>query len=551
MPSIDSNDHFVHPTISPREDSPAMKSPSKPLLFEKDCGLLLHPTSLPNAFGIGDFGPSSIEWLKLLAANGQNIWQILPLNPAGYGDSPYQGLSAFAANPVFLSPEDLHERGLIDDIELQSFALDSSSQVDFASVYNNKIEMSSRATLRFFKLDAAHPLRVKYESFLQDEAEWLECFALFSALKKDFKGVAWTDWPMAYRHRDPATLAQARDDLSLTINRICFEQFMLREQWQNVRATAQALGVRIVGDLPIFVAHDSSDVWCKRNLFRLNGDGSPSVVAGVPPDYFSETGQLWGNPLYAWDAHRADDYAWWRRRLQKILTWVDVVRIDHFRGFEACWEIPGDAKTAAAGNWVAAPGKEVFDKFVEDHGYPLPVIAEDLGVITPGVIALRDGFKLPGIRIEQFAFGSDEMKHTFIPESYDESCVAYTGTHDNDTVVGWFNSQAGASSTRNQAQIEAERNEALAYFGGDGSEIHKDFIRSLYQSNAAATVVPVQDLLGLGSEARMNTPGVASGSWGWRMTSFTDLEFALSELSLLTNSCGRGLSRASADVSIS
>lgn len=528
-----------------------MKSPSQPSLFEKDCGLLLHPTSLPNAFGIGDFGPSSIEWLKLLAANGQNIWQILPLNPAGYGDSPYQGLSAFAANPVFLSPEDLHERGLIDEIELQSFVLESSSQVDFATVYTNKIEMSSRATLRFFKLDAAHPLRVKYDAFLQDEAEWLEDFALFSALKKDFDGVAWTDWPMAYRHRDAETLAQASVDLSLTIDRICFEQFMLREQWQNVRATAQALGVRIVGDLPIFVAHDSADVWCQRNLFRLNGDGSPSVVAGVPPDYFSETGQLWGNPLYAWDAHRADDYAWWRRRLQKILTWVDVVRIDHFRGFEACWEIPGDAKTAADGRWVAAPGKEVFDKFVEDHGYPLPVIAEDLGVITPGVIALRDGFKLPGIRIEQFAFGSDDMKHTFIPESYDESCVAYTGTHDNDTVVGWFNSQIGASSTRNQSEIEAERNEALAYFGGDGSEIHKDFIRSLYQSNAAATVVPVQDLLGLGSEARMNTPGVASGSWGWRMPSFGNLEFALSELSLLTNSCGRGLSHASADISIS
>ncbi|MGJ8650363.1 MAG: 4-alpha-glucanotransferase [Opitutaceae bacterium] len=528
-----------------------MKDRSQPSLFEKDCGLLLHPTSLPNAFGIGDFGPTSIEWLKLLANNGQNIWQILPLNPAGYGDSPYQGLSAFAANPVFISPEDLHERGLINDIELQSFVLESSSQVDFATVYTNKIEMSARATLRFFKLNAAHPLRVKFEAFLQDEAEWLEDFALFSALKNNFDGVAWTEWPMAYRHRDAETLVQASIDLSLTIDRICFEQFMLREQWQNVRATAQALGVRIVGDLPIFVAHDSADVWCKRNLFRLSGDGSPSVVAGVPPDYFSETGQLWGNPLYAWDAHRADDYAWWRRRLQKILTWVDVVRIDHFRGFEACWEIPGGAKTAAAGRWVAAPGQEVFDKFVEDHGYPLPVIAEDLGVITPGVIALRDGFKLPGIRIEQFAFGSDDMKHTFIPESYDESCVAYTGTHDNDTVVGWFNSQIGASSTRNQSEIEAERNEALAYFGGDGSEIHKDFIRSLYESNAAATVVPVQDLLGLGSEARMNTPGVASGSWGWRMTSFTDLESALPELSQLTDSCGRGLSHAPADVSIS
>jgi 4-alpha-glucanotransferase len=512
---------------------------AKPL-FNKDCGLLVHPTSLPNQYGVGDFGPSAIAWLELLAQYGQTVWQILPLNPAGYGDSPYQGLSAFAANPVFLSPEDLFARGLINELELRSFELEKSSAVDFTAVYRNKMELSARAARRFFALDQSDSLRLKYTAFVEAEADWLECFALYSALKTSFGGVAWTDWPEPLRQREPAALAQAANDLDVELARVRFEQFLLCEQWAAVRAAARLLNIRIVGDLPIFVAHDSADVWCERALFRLNDDGSPSVVAGVPPDYFSETGQLWGNPLYAWDTHRSDDFAWWRNRLRKILNWVDVVRIDHFRGFEACWEIPGGAQTAADGRWVEAPGREVFNAFVKDWGLPLPVIAEDLGVITDGVIALRDDFQLPGIRVEQFAFGSDDMKNTFLPEVYDEHCVAYTGTHDNDTVVGWFNSDAGENSTRSQSDIDAERAETLSYFGTDGSEIHKDFIRSLYRSNAAATIVPIQDLLGLGSEGRMNTPGQSSGSWGWRMKSYGDAQAALSELSELTSACGRG-----------
>lgn len=517
--------------------------------FNKDCGLLVHPTSLPNKYGVGDFGPSAIAWLELLAQHGQTVWQILPLNPAGYGDSPYQGLSAFAANPVFLSPEDLYARGLIDDHELRSFELENGAAVDFTAVYRNKMELSARAAVRFFELDVSDPLRLKYAAFVEAEADWLEGFALYSALKASFGGVAWTDWPEPLRQRESSALTQAVNDLDVELNRVRFEQFLLREQWDVVRATARRLNIRIVGDLPIFVAHDSADVWCERELFRLNEDGSPSVVAGVPPDYFSETGQLWGNPLYAWDMHRADDFAWWRKRLRKILNWVDVVRIDHFRGFEACWEIPGGAETAAGGRWVEAPGREVFNVFVEDWGLPLPVIAEDLGVITDGVIALRDDFQLPGIRIEQFAFGSDDMKSTFLPEVYDEHCVAYTGTHDNDTVVGWFNSDAGENSTRTQSDIDAERAETLAYFGTDGSEIHKDFIRSLYRSNAAATIVPVQDLLGLGSEGRMNTPGQSSGSWGWRMTNYSDVQVALAELSELTDACGRGQAILSSSIS--
>jgi 4-alpha-glucanotransferase len=510
-------------------------------LFNKDCGLLLHPSSLPNRFGIGDFGPSSIAWLESLAASGQNLWQILPLNPAGYGDSPYQGLSAFAANPVFMSPEDLHARGLIEENELRALELPCRDRVDYAEVYSNKLELATRAARRFFTLESSDPLRRKYADFIREEADWLNCFALFNALKARFDGVAWTDWPEAFRDRDPGALAEMTEELKSDIDRVRFEQFILREQWSAVRARAGQLGIRIVGDLPIFVAHDSADVWCTRELFRLNADGSPSVVAGVPPDYFSATGQLWGNPLYNWDRHRSDHFAWWRARLKKILSWVDVVRIDHFRGFEACWEVPGGAETAAEGQWISAPGREVFEAFVEDYGMPLPVIAEDLGVITPEVEQLRDDFNLPGLRILQFAFGTDPMSHTFLPETYVRNCVAYSGTHDNDTVVGWFTSEAGEGSTRSAEEIEEEQKVTLEYFGSDGSEIHWDFTRSLYRSEAGASILPVQDLLGLGSEARMNTPGVASGSWAWRLKDTDALESALSRLFELTRETGRGL----------
>ncbi|HAV13099.1 MAG TPA: 4-alpha-glucanotransferase [Opitutae bacterium] len=509
-------------------------------LFNKDCGLLMHPSSLPNRFGIGDFGPSATQWLELLASSGQSLWQILPLNPAGYGDSPYQGLSAFAANPVYLSPEALHAIDLISDYELRVLEIEPNDQVDFTSVYECKAEMVVWAAQRFFEWDTAHPLREKFNRFVHDEGEWLEDFAIYSALKQHHGMRAWTEWPKEFRDRDAVALRHFSVEYAKDINRVRFEQFFLAEQWATVRETAQRFNIRIVGDLPIFVAHDSADVWCQPNLFRLNSDGSPTVVAGVPPDYFSETGQLWGNPLYAWEVHRADGFAWWRKRLRKILDWVDVVRIDHFRGFDACWEIPGDAETAIDGHWIDAPGREVFEKFVEDFGLPLPVIAEDLGVITPEVVALRDDFHLPGIRIEQFAFGSDEMKSTFLPETYGPDCVAYTGTHDNDTVVGWFNSSAGGSTTRSQQEVDAERAETLAYFGTDGSEIHQDFINRLYQSEAGATIVPVQDLLGLGSEARMNTPGVASGSWRWRLTRFDALVTAFEALAVLTKHCQRG-----------
>lgn len=528
-----------------------MRDPSIPSLFNRDCGILLHPSSLPCEFGIGDFGPCALRWLDQLAANWQNLWQILPLNPAGYGDSPYQSLSAFAANNAFLSPEALHESGLITAVELQSLRLPNGFAVDYSAVYANKLELATRAARRFFGLNEEDPQRLAFADFLRSEADWLEPFALFSALKSKFGGVAWTQWPGAYRDRDPQALETAKVELAADIQRIYFEQFFLFAQWTRVRNRARELGIRIIGDLPIFVAHDSADVWCRPDLFRLSADGNPCVVAGVPPDYFSATGQLWGNPLYDWEAHRATDFSWWRARLRKVLEWVDIVRIDHFRGFDACWEIPGGSTTAMHGRWIPAPGRELFEAFAADLGYPLPVIAEDLGVITPEVVALRDAFHLPGLRIEQFAFGSDAMKDTFLPEAYDGNCVAYTGTHDNDTVVGWFNSQPGIDSTRDAQAIAQERAAALAYFGGDGSRIHWDFIEKLYNSAAGAALMPVQDLLGLGSEARMNTPGVASGSWRWRISDESALQSALTLLGAVTIASGRGLAVESVAQSIS
>ncbi|GHB99974.1 4-alpha-glucanotransferase [Cerasicoccus arenae] len=512
-----------------------------PKLFHRDCGLLLHPTSLPNDYGAGDFGPCAHDWIHFLADHGQNLWQILPLNPAGYGDSPYQGLSAFAANPIFLSPEYLHQLGLIDNDFLDSLRIPCGRTVEYQAVYENKHKLSVCAALAFVKLKPGDPLRVQYEAFLDVESYWLEDFAVYSALKSRFGGKAWAEWPLLYRDRDAFSLSTARRELAKEIERAKLEQFLLYRQWEDIRETAQKRGIRIIGDLPIFIAHDSVDVWRQPNLFRLNRDGSPAVMAGVPPDYFCKTGQLWGNPLYDWDQHRAEDFAWWRKRFSKVLSWVDIVRIDHFRGFEAFWEIPGSAKTAIDGAWVKAPGEEVLEAFVRDIGLPLPVIAEDLGVITSEVTALRDRFFLPGIRVEQFAFGTDPMKSTFLPEAYDENCVAYTGTHDNDTVAGWFHSQSGNGSTRSADEIEAERVNAMHYFGTDGSKIHQDFIRRLYESNCAAAIVPVQDLIGLGSEARMNTPGQASGSWRWRLDSIEPLGTAMAELSELTISTKRGL----------
>jgi 4-alpha-glucanotransferase len=403
--------------------------------------------------------------------------------------------------------------------------------------------MSACVAARFFASNGGDALHSNYCRFVESASWWLEDYALYATLKAMHAGRSWTDWPVPFRERDPAALEQFANEHRRQMDQVCFEQFMLREQWAQVRRHASQCGVRIIGDLPIFVAHDSADVWCRPDLFRLNAKGQPRVVAGVPPDYFSETGQLWGNPLYDWPIHQAEAFSWWRRRVGEVLNWVDIVRIDHFRGFSACWEVSANAKTAVDGRWAEAPGDEIFNCFVEDLGRTLPFIVEDLGVITPDVRRLQKRFGLLGIRIEQFAFGGDTLKGTFLPEAYSGDCVAYTGTHDNDTVQGWYKRKPGQACTMALEEIESERAEALAYFGTDGSRLHWDFIRSLYISDAAAAIVPLQDVLGLGSEARMNTPGAPEGNWGWRLSQASNvhLEDAFSELSDVSQRSRRGL----------
>jgi 4-alpha-glucanotransferase len=509
-------------------------------IFHRDAGILLHPSSLPNEYGIGDFGPAAETWIDLLADAGQSLWQVLPLGPAGYGDSPYQSLSAFAANPAFLSPDALVTEGLLSREEAETHRLPNSGHVAYTDVYNQKQSLADQLTTHLFQKTDSDPLLQEYASFCHRHRHWLDGYALFTALKENFQNQPWHHWPDAYRDRQPAALEKASKEFAGRIRQVKVLQFVLDRQWQHIREKARQAGIRIIGDLPIFVAHDSADVWCHPELFQLMPDGSPSVVAGVPPDYFSATGQRWGNPLYEWEQHRKTGFTWWKQRLQHLLTWTDVARIDHFRGFVACWEIPGDAEDATGGQWVKAPGHEFFLELEKEWGRPLPFIAEDLGVITDQVIELRDHFELPGIRVMQFAFGDDPMKSTFIPESFEANCVAYTGTHDNDTVQGWFNETPGKSSVRTAKEIAAEQKAACCYFESDGSDIHLDFIRALYHSDAGATIVPVQDILGLGSEARMNQPGKASGSWTWRLTSFDTLKKTLPELRDLTLQTRRG-----------
>ena len=507
-------------------------------LFRRDVGLLLHPTSLPGPYGVGDFGPPCLRWVEWLAEAKQSLWQILPLCPTGFGDSPYQGLSAFAANPVLLSPDTFLEQGLITTEEREACVVSDSSQVDYEQASERKQLLSARVSQRFVN----HPFRDRFDEFVDQQSDWLDDFAMFSALKARFEQKAWLDWPAPYRDRHTAALAEASKELAEAIELVQIQQFFLRQQWDTVHAAAREQGIRIVGDLPIFVAHDSVDVWCQRDLFQLIEDGSPRVIAGVPPDYFSATGQRWGNPLYDWPEHEADAFSWWRKRVRKILDWVDIVRIDHFRGFAAYWEVDGKAETAMDGRWVPAPGQALFETLADDLGTPLPIVAEDLGVISEDVVALRDNFNLPGIRIFQFAFGTDPMKDTFIPEAYIPNCVAYTGTHDNDTIQGWFNSTPGQDSTRDAEAIAEERASTLSYFGGDGTDIHRAFIERLYASVAGAVVIPVQDVLGLGSEARMNCPGQSSGHWRWRLKDFDALFREREYLLALAEASNRGRS---------
>jgi 4-alpha-glucanotransferase len=468
----------------------------------RESGILLHPTSLPGRSGIGDLGPAAYRFVDFLAESGQTIWQILPLGPPGYGNSPYQALSSFAGNPMLVSLEALVEEGWLVRADLESDPGFPAERVDFGAVIPYKERLLGKAA-RAFRERAGAVERAALDEFGAAARAWLDSYAAFAALKAANGGCAWTEWTA----RDAPATADVDAER--------FTQFAFRRQWGALKRYANAAGVEIVGDLPIFVAHDSADVWAHPDLFDLDPNGRARTIAGVPPDYFSATGQCWGNPLYRWDRMAETGYAWWIDRVRATLELVDRVRLDHFRGFEMYWEIPGGATTAVVGRWVDGPGARLFEALERALGR-LHFIAEDLGYITPEVHALRERFGFPGMRVLQFGFDGSPAENPFLPHNYVRNCVVYTGTHDNDTTVGWFRNANPGASTTPPEEARRERARALRYFGSDGSEIHWDFVRAVLGSVAETAVIPLQDVLGLGSEARMNLPATAENNWVWR-----------------------------------
>lgn len=480
--------------------------------FSRASGILLHPTSLPGRFPIGDLGPAAHAFVDFLTASGQSYWQTLPLGPVGDGGSPYASYSAFAGNTLLISPEVLLADGLIELADIPSSDSIRSTQANFKQASMVKSRLLAKAFNRFKQ--KSNSLNAEFDEFKQQESDWLDDYALFQALKDAHHSVAWYEWEPDLRQRDSSALSTARLELSDEVEAQKFFQFLFYRQWSALKDYAHLHGVKLIGDLPIFVAHDSADVWAHPHLFKLTASGLPTFVAGVPPDYFSETGQFWGNPLYDWDAMAAEGFAWWIARVRQALRTSDVVRFDHFRGYAACWEIPAGDKTAERGAWVDAPGTELFTAIRTAIGR-LPIIAEDLGVITPDVDALRDMFGFPGMRVLQFAFGGDASS-TNLPHNYHPNVVVYTGTHDNDTAIGWFSNTGKSNSTRDEQAINSEREYCLKYLNSNGQEIHWDFIRAALASVANTAIIPLQDLLGLDTSARMNVPNSAEGNWGWR-----------------------------------
>ncbi|PYS78075.1 MAG: 4-alpha-glucanotransferase [Acidobacteria bacterium] len=471
--------------------------------FKRSSGILLHPTSLPGRFGVGDLGHEAYRFVDWLAAAGQVYWQVMPLGPTGYGDSPYSSLSAFAGNTNLVSPEKLVESGLLADADVQDAPELPPARVDYGRVIGHKRGLLEKAFQNFKrKLPTDEGLRRDYEGFHGFASVWLDDYALFAALRDEHKGAGWNGWGAGLAKREPAAVEGARRGFAERIEAHRFFQYAFFQQWLKLKKYANERGVRVVGDMPIFVAHDSADVWSRPEMFKLKDDGAPAFVAGVPPDAFSETGQLWGNPVYEWERMRADGFRWWT---------VDLVRLDHFRGFQAYWEVPADSPTAANGRWALGPGTAFLEALRDGLG-GLPLIAEDLGEITSEVEALRDRFDLPGMRVLQFAFGGDPHD-THLPHEYTRSTVAYTGTHDNDTVVGWFRQRSREEASEDEKR---ERENCLKYLASEGREINWDFIRAAQMSVADIAVAQLQDVLGLGSEARMNTPASAEGNWAWR-----------------------------------
>ncbi|WAL60378.1 4-alpha-glucanotransferase [Thermocoleostomius sinensis] len=470
--------------------------------FPRSSGVLLHPSSFPSQFGIGDLGPTAYQFIDFLRAAGQRLWQILPLGPTGYGDSPYQCFSANAGNPLLISPEQLRDIGLLTNDDLRQLP-QLPLQVDYGWVIHSK-EPLLRKACQQFRSQADASLQQAFADFCQMQADWLEDYALFRSLKDAHRGASWHQWEPPIAHHEPEAVEAWRSKLADEIFYHKFLQFEFSRQWTGLKAYANQNGVEVLGDLPIYLAHDSAEVWAHSDLFCLDSEtGLPTQMAGVPPDYFSATGQLWGNPLYNWERMQEDDFNWWIQRFRKLFERVDLVRIDHFRGFEAYWAVPQGEATAINGQWLLAPGKQLFTRLKDELG-TLPIIAEDLGVITPEVEALRDEFEFPGMKVLHFAFDS-QPDNPYLPFNYTPNCVVYTGTHDNDTTVGWFNKR----SPDEQARVQR-------YLSESSQGIHWDLVRLAFATVANQAIIPLQDVLGLGSEARMNEPSRAAGNWGWR-----------------------------------
>jgi 4-alpha-glucanotransferase len=505
--------------------------------YPRASGILLHPTSLPGPFGIGDLGKEAEAFVDFLSSTGQRYWQTLPLGPSGSSDSPYQARSSLAGNTLLVSPERLLRDGLLAREDLTDIPDFPDDRVAFKRVRPFKRGLLARAYERFRKGSAA-ALSAEFDEFCRCHAAWLDDYALYRAIRDASGGTVWNRWDKGLARRDPAALRDARERLSDQVEAEKFSQFLFFRQWASLRNYCRQRGIRILGDVPIFVAHDSADVWTLPAQFKLASDGSPRVMAGVPPDYFSPTGQVWENPVYDWDRMKADGFPWWIARIRTTLELVDVARIDHFRGFLAYWEIPGGDRTAERGQWVPAPGRELFEALRLALG-DLPLVAEDLGTITPDVDALRDACGFPGTRVLQFAFAEDSTGRD-LPHNYPRNVVAYTGTHDNNTVVGWLGSRAGEDSTRSEEQVRRECELALKYVGcRDRNEIHWDFIRAIFASVAHTAIVPIQDVLGLGSEARMNVPGTRTGNWAWRLRPGSISDEACARLREMTELHGR------------
>lgn len=474
-------------------------------MFERSSGILFHPTSLPGKYGIGTLGKEAYAFIDFLKKSRQKLWQIFPLGPTGYGDSPYQSFSSFAGNPYLIDFDLLIEAHLLSEEDLRDvFFGDNEEYIDYGAIYNQKYPLLRRA-YENFKSSDNHEMRENLEHFKRENASWLNDYSLYISLKNHFNGLPWNEWAHDIKNREHEAMEHYKNELADDVEYHNFIQFLFFKQWGDVKRYANENGIKIIGDIPIFVAADSSDAWANPEIFLFDEERKPVKVAGVPPDYFSATGQLWGNPLYNWQKLKETNYSWWVERVRANLSTCDIIRIDHFRGFEAYWAVPYGDDTAINGQWEPGPGIDLFNAIKSQLG-ELPIIAEDLGLMTQGVIDLREATGFPGMKILGFAFDSGE-ENDYLPHTYTKNCVVYTGTHDNDTLIGWF-----------QKAKEEDRQFARDYLNSrSDDEIHWDAIRGAWSSVASMAISPVQDFLGLGSEARINTPGVAAGNWQWRL----------------------------------